>query len=732
MLCTFFANHRQGRWSLIKLFEEKDGKATIFRNRAIYFIALFTCLNLLLAGCGSDNSGPQSFSIPIENQYEDLLFDSQEKEIAEAIEQVNLYSYRATVLINSTLFVDFERTPPDIIAARALAAQTAIDDLILVSANLIDLENRYITPAVERAIAYKILTKNFANDKILPKKITGDLYHARKLVDLYMNDDSFYKKYKLSDIARRTGVSMTRLRMMMEQVQYEIETAGYIDIDEQYVKAVRNCKAIRDTAITAEGVLISVATGGAGAAGTLTTVQKTVQVIETANTVLSVAESGVNVVNAAIGTDEIPPVIDAVFKGNKAVSYLLLPKSLSAKDVSSVIALTGPIDDATDWYFNVSTDSGKVEASTEPKDPKSKARHKERQETLDDFLLPGDYQLPKKQIVAPNMDNSGFSFVEEPTSDDDFILDALNMADLWDLPNAPQDNLSWDTESVNPDNSMEHASSQGPDADENPLAGDSLIFDPKLADPPAVTVIANPAWGDIPLIVTFSASVENPSGEALTYTWHFGDGGYEKGALSNPDHTYTEAGNFRVTVYVDGALLGKLMGATSVKPVTGAEPDGDDNPDVPDDFVCDGECVYETFLGVCINSENFCYCQTYATYSEYNSRECQSLCWESGPRYISEGCQNTAEGSDCHCRLKTPQELCTGTCGPNSLTKCIGAYEDAYEVWICRCNGSERIPMTCDEYCLAVNGKNTTGALCHPDSATDQSDSCSCDQAMQP
>ena len=529
-----------------------------------------------LAGCDSENqTADQTFTLPIQNEYPGLLGAAQEEEIAQTIELMNLLGYRATVLINSTLFADFYRTSPDVIKARGQAAITAIDDYNNAATYLINLENQYILPIVQALKMRKAQSG------------TGDLLHASRLIDLYMNDDAFYKKYKLSDIARRTGVSMTRLRMMMQQEVYEIETAGYVTEEEQYATAVRNCKAIRDTAVATEAVLVTVATGGAGAAGTLSTVQKTVKVIEGVNTVLSVAESGVAVVNAAIGTDNIPPVVDNIFKGNKVLSYLLLPKALMSGDAGSVVALMTPTDDATDWYFNVSTSTGTTTVSTKPNKTTSTARHKNRRDVLDDFLLPGDYQLPHSTLTAPTKSNSGFSFVEDPISDDDFMLDAVNMADLWDLPDAPQDTMSWNTEARNPDSSMEHVSSLGPDAATNPLAGDSLLFNPVLADPPAVTVTATPASGDAPLIITFSAQVSNPTGEALTYAWHFGDGGYEESALSYPDHTYTEAGTYRVTVYVKGARLGQLMGGITVTVSPGAVvPDGD----VDTDIVPGGTC----------------------------------------------------------------------------------------------------------------------------------------------
>ena len=65
---------------------------------------------------------------------------------------------------------------------------------------------------------------------------------------------------------------------------------------------------------------------------------------------------------------------------------------------------------------------------------------------------------------------------------------------------------------------------------------------------PTVEAAGDPTAGKPPLAVQFSATGTDPDGDALTYSWDFGDGG--KSLLQNPSHTYTTAGTYTATVTV--------------------------------------------------------------------------------------------------------------------------------------------------------------------------------------
>ncbi len=68
--------------------------------------------------------------------------------------------------------------------------------------------------------------------------------------------------------------------------------------------------------------------------------------------------------------------------------------------------------------------------------------------------------------------------------------------------------------------------------------------------PPTVRLKALPAAGDIPLTVSFSSTgTYDADGQALSYTWDFGDGSV-RSTEENPTHVYTRVGAFAATLTV--------------------------------------------------------------------------------------------------------------------------------------------------------------------------------------
>jgi PKD repeat protein len=75
-----------------------------------------------------------------------------------------------------------------------------------------------------------------------------------------------------------------------------------------------------------------------------------------------------------------------------------------------------------------------------------------------------------------------------------------------------------------------------------------VVNDPPGNQAPTVEAAGDPTAGKPPLTVQFSANGADPDGDALTYSWDFGDGG--RLLLQNPSHTYATAGNYTATVTV--------------------------------------------------------------------------------------------------------------------------------------------------------------------------------------
>ena len=91
---------------------------------------------------------------------------------------------------------------------------------------------------------------------------------------------------------------------------------------------------------------------------------------------------------------------------------------------------------------------------------------------------------------------------------------------------------------------------------------------------PTAQITALPTSGTIPLTVTFSAAgSSDPNGDALTYSWTFGDG--YSGTGVSASHTYTTAGTYTARVTVSD---GNLTATASTTITVTAPSDGNDHP----------------------------------------------------------------------------------------------------------------------------------------------------------
>ena len=97
-----------------------------------------------------------------------------------------------------------------------------------------------------------------------------------------------------------------------------------------------------------------------------------------------------------------------------------------------------------------------------------------------------------------------------------------------------------------------------------------LAFTGQANRAPTAQAAADPAHGDLPLVVSFDGTASSdPDGDPLTYEWDFGDGSPpETTAIAT--HTYTTQGTFTATLRVDDGRGG--VDTTSVRIDAGNNP----------------------------------------------------------------------------------------------------------------------------------------------------------------
>ncbi len=86
----------------------------------------------------------------------------------------------------------------------------------------------------------------------------------------------------------------------------------------------------------------------------------------------------------------------------------------------------------------------------------------------------------------------------------------------------------------------------------------ALLVDPDANQPPSANFDATPTTGTVPLLVAFDGSASfDPEGEALNYSWNFGNG--DSDSAANPNYTYTTPGTYTVVLTVGDGQLQDIM-----------------------------------------------------------------------------------------------------------------------------------------------------------------------------
>lgn len=121
--------------------------------------------------------------------------------------------------------------------------------------------------------------------------------------------------------------------------------------------------------------------------------------------------------------------------------------------------------------------------------------------------------------------------------------------------------VSWDFESDGKEDSVElspkytyAAGKYTATADVTTASGSTIVSTTiTVNDPFAVSVIAAPSSGIAPLDVKFTASVSGSTGPFL-YSWDFDNDGAIDSTEQNPDYTFENVGDFKVTLAVTDAV----------------------------------------------------------------------------------------------------------------------------------------------------------------------------------
>ncbi len=96
---------------------------------------------------------------------------------------------------------------------------------------------------------------------------------------------------------------------------------------------------------------------------------------------------------------------------------------------------------------------------------------------------------------------------------------------------------------------------------------------PPTNSPPAALAGAKPVSGTAPLAVNFDATgSSDPDGDALHYSWSFGDGSSATGSVVS--HTYNAAGNYAATLTVEDGNGGSDSDTVTITVTTAAPPPG--------------------------------------------------------------------------------------------------------------------------------------------------------------
>ncbi len=473
---------------------------------------------------------------------------------------------RVNALINSLLFIDHNKNDRAHIISLNEASLREVDDFISFCKEMEQWGDNVFEPAVEST--KKSISDNIFNNS----KVAGmsDSAYARRLVEMYL-DSSYGATFSPSDISRKTGIEMAKIRFLMQQISREFSTEVDIVNEEVIGEQVEFCETVRDTAGAVNSTLAlatplgafgtataSVTTTAAAATGWIQKAKYASTVLE--NTSAAITFAG-NVVNIAVKEDNIPTSVKTVTEYNSYVSLVFGGiGGFNGSSSEKALAIIGTTSDGVTTYIKIEDDG--IKASERPQ--LSSTPDKIEIDSLDSALVKGDYKIPDEENIN-NWTFSDFDFdikgenywddiydgIEEMTSSTyrEFEDEFKQFVEVWIENN---DNNLTKSEIIDKENILPEFFNEG--GDESFTSHQELDVPLSNSDfEVSISTLALKAL--VPYDATFSANLNNRFlYDNLKLYWDFGDGTSltqtisEEGYNPEVNHKFSNEGVYTVSL----------------------------------------------------------------------------------------------------------------------------------------------------------------------------------------
>lgn len=533
---------------------------------------LIILIFLLFSSCPLNrdlNSSNEFIEIPLLDTPDQIIdfVETYDEPLNDYFYEYALRYNRVNTLVNSVLFIDHNKTDRQSLISLSDAALKEVEDFISFCKEMEIWSESVFEPAIENE------KQNISKDIFLKSKVGGmsDIAYARRLVEMYL-DVNYGTTFSPSDISRKTGIEMSKIRFLMNQVSREYLTQVDIVNEEVIAKEVEFCETVRDTAGAVNSTLAlatplgaftsataSVTTTAAAATGWIQKAKYATTVLENASAAITFTN---NVVNIAVEEDNIPTAVKTVNKYNSYISLVFGGASgfSSSTRGEKALAIIGTATDGVTNYINI--DDEGIKLSQKPQ--LSTTINNIDVENYNGALAKGNYKIPDQENIDDwtfadfDWNLKGDSYwqniydkIEDVSSDTYKEFEDLYMQFVEDWRVNNGDNLTT-SETIEKDNILPEFFEDGGDEDFNDYQDIAIIPN---QDEFEVSIVLSGANGLVPYNAKFRAKLNNRFLlDNLKLYWDFGDGTSLIQAIDedgfNPEinHLYSSEGIYSISL----------------------------------------------------------------------------------------------------------------------------------------------------------------------------------------